>query len=88
MDYVSNDGTRAVLFVYQLQDEVNKPVKLCGLNPNLRYRVQEVNLPIGVKSQLKDNDQIIDGETLMRDGLVPPCRLKLESAVVMFAAEK
>jgi hypothetical protein len=77
-----------VLFVYQLQDAANKTVKPRGLDPQMRYRVREVDLPAGEKSKLDADGQIIDGATLMRDGLVPPCRKEFESSVIELAGEK
>lgn len=88
LDFVSPDSSRAVLFVYQLQDAANKTVKPRGLDPQMRYRVREVDLPAGEKSKLDADGQIIDGATLMRDGLVPPCRKEFESSVIELAGEK
>jgi alpha-galactosidase len=88
LNYVSADHSRAVLFVYQLQDATSETVKLRGLDPRMHYHVSEVNLPAGAKSQLAGDGQIVDGATLMRDGLVPPCRKEFESAVAELAGEK
>ena len=88
LNYVSADHSRAVLFVYQLQDATSETVKPRGLDPRMHYHVSEVNLPAGAKSQLAGDGQIVDGATLMRDGLVPPCRKEFESAVAELAGEK
>ena len=88
LDHVSTDKSRAVLFVYQLQDATSEAVKLRGLDPRMHYHVSEVNLPAGAKSQLAGDGQIVDGATLMRDGLVPPCRKEFESVVIELAGEK
>ena len=88
LDYVSAGRSRAVLFVYQLKDGNTAAVKPRGLDPQMRYRVSEVNLPAGAKSQLADDGQIIDGATLMREGLVPPCQNEFQSAVIELTAEK
>jgi len=88
LDYVSKDKSRAVLFVYQLKDDKAKVVKPEGLDPQKRYRVEEVNLPEGVKSQLANEGQIMDGATLMHNGLVPPCENEFDSAVIELVAEK
>jgi len=88
LDYVSTDRSRAVLFVYQLQNAAGETVKPRGLDPQMRYHVSEVNLPAGTKSQLAGDGQIVDGGTLMRDGLMPPCQKEFESAVIELAGKK
>lgn len=82
MDYVSPKRSRAVLFIYQVKNGDDGTVKPQGLDPQERYRVREVNLPPGVKSRLAQDGQVIDGATLMRDGLTSPCRKQCESAVI------
>ncbi|HZT23199.1 MAG TPA: alpha-galactosidase, partial [Verrucomicrobiae bacterium] len=88
LDFVSPDRTHAVLFIYQVKEGDDGLVKPEGLDPQLRYHVREVNLPAGAKSQLAEDDQIVDGVTLMRDGLASPCRKQCESAVIELTAEK
>jgi alpha-galactosidase len=88
LDYVSPDGSRAVLFVYQIEGGAGGPVKPRGLDPQMRYRLSEVNLPAGAKSRLAVDGRVMDGATLMLDGLVPPCQNKLESAVIELNGEK
>ncbi len=77
LDYVSPDRTRAVLFVYQLKAGEATPVKLRGLDPQKTYIIREVNLPDGGTA----NSQSLDGATLMRDGLTPPCKKEFDSAI-------
>jgi alpha-galactosidase len=88
LDYVLADHSRAVLFVYQLEDATAEAAKPRGLDPQTRYRISELNLPAGAKSQLAGDGQTVDGATLLRDGLVPPCRKRFQSAVIELAAEK
>jgi alpha-galactosidase len=87
LDYVSADKSHAVLFIYQLRESVTGTVKPQGLDPQKRYRVREINLPEGKKSRLGVNDQVIDGATLMTDGLVSPLRRAVESAVIELTEE-
>ena len=87
LNYVSVDRTRAVLFIYQLSESAFGPVKPRGLDPTKRYRVREINLPENAKSRLNINDQVIDGATLMTDGLSSPLRRAIESAVIEFVEE-
>ncbi len=88
LNYVSTDRSRAVLFVYQLEDATAEAVKPRGLDPQRRYHISELNLPAGAKSQLPGDGQTADGATLLRDGLVPPCEKQFQSAVIELAAEK
>jgi len=82
LNYVSSDQKRAVLFVYQLGDSGDEAVKLRGLDPQRRYRITEVNLLAGTTSKLALNGKTVDGATLMRDGLVPPCYKEYDSSVI------
>ncbi|MDE3066985.1 MAG: alpha-galactosidase [Verrucomicrobiota bacterium] len=82
LDYVSADRSRAVLFVYQVKDGDDGSVRPRGLDPQARYRVREVNLPAGANSQLAGDGRVMDGVTLMRDGLRPPCHKPCDSAVI------
>lgn len=81
LDYVSPDRAKAVLFVYQLKADEAKAVKLRGLDPQRSYAVREVNLPQEAPSQ------ILDGGTLMRDGLTPTCKNQFDSAVFELEAK-
>lgn len=87
LSYVSEDRSRVVLFIYQLGEAAFGPVRPRGLDPRKRYRVREVNLPEGRNSRLGLHDQIVDGATLMEDGLVSPLRRALESAVIEIVEE-
>lgn len=85
LDYVSPDRGRAVLYVYQMKDAQAELVRLRGLDPKRRYRVEELNLPAGTPSRLDLNGKTVDGETLLRDGIIPTCSKQDESMVVEFA---
>ncbi|HEX6185617.1 MAG TPA: alpha-galactosidase [Pyrinomonadaceae bacterium] len=87
LSYVSEDRSRAVLFIYQLGEAAFGPVRPRGLDPRKRYRVREVNLPEGRGSRLGLHEQVVDGATLMEDGLVSPLRRALESAVIEIVEE-
>lgn len=87
LDYVSPARDRAVLFIYQLGESAMGPVRPRGLDPTKRYRVTEVNLPAGARSRLPLNGQVVDGATLMQEGLASPLRRAVESAVIELVAE-
>jgi alpha-galactosidase len=86
LDYVSPDRAHAVLFVYQLKTAEAAAVKPLGLDPQGDYRVQEVNLPAGTRSQLAKDGATIKGAVLMQDGFVPPCSKEMDSAVIELVA--
>jgi alpha-galactosidase len=87
LDYVSPDRSRAVIFVYQLKSAPDELVKPRGLNPQLRYLVREVNRAANSPSQLAQHNQVLDGATLMRDGLAPHCTREFDSAVIELTPE-
>lgn len=82
ISYVMPDKARAALFVYQIKDAPAETVKLRGLDPQGRYRLHEVNLPAGASPKLAQDGQTIDGATLMRDGITPPCQKLYDSTIV------
>ncbi|MBN2514049.1 MAG: alpha-galactosidase [Sedimentisphaerales bacterium] len=84
MHFVTADQSKAVLFIYQLNNGQANVVKPQGLNPQRKYRVREVNLLQGTASQLKENDRVLDGATLMQQGLTSPCTKENQSAVILF----
>jgi alpha-galactosidase len=87
LDFVSPDRSKAVLFVYQLQDSNSEPLKLGGLAPQMHYRVQTLNQGDATAPRLACEGQTLTGTTLMRDGLVPPCSKAFDSAVISLAVE-
>jgi alpha-galactosidase len=86
LGYVARDRAAAVLFIYQLREAGQGPVRPRGLDPARRYRVREINLPAGAKSRLEVHDQVIDGATLMERGFTSPLRRPIESAVIHLVA--
>ncbi len=82
LNYVTPDRSRAVLFVYQIKDGDDGLIKPQGLDPQGQYRVHEVNLPAGTQSRLSNDGQIVDGRTLMQQGLPAPCKKTCDSAVI------
>jgi alpha-galactosidase len=86
LNYVSADRSRVVLFVYQLKAGDAAAVKPLGLDAQRDYRVQEINVAAGAKSQLAADGKAINGSTLMRDGIVPPCTKEFDSSVIELVA--
>jgi len=90
--YVDSTKAKAVLFNYNLnireREQVNR-VRLQGLNPQNKYKVEEVNMMPGGKPILADNGRIYTGDYLMKIGLdLDSWHLKaLTSSVVEITAQ-
>jgi len=87
LNFVIPDRSHAVLFVYQLKEADGSAVKPRGLDPARHYRVQELNLPPGKSSKVPKDAQIIDGATLMHEGLESPCRAPFTSSIIELTSE-
>ena len=86
--YVSKDKQRAVLFTFDVQPravEQRHNVVLRGLDPNRRYRIQEINLMPGQDTWVKN--RTYSGDYLMNIGLDLFTGSKLNSRVVELTAE-
>lgn len=72
VEYVDKSKNMAVLFAYDLQprfQEKLSPVKLQGLDPKMRYLVEEINLMPGTEAKFVQNGNIYTGDFLMKVGL-------------------
>lgn len=72
LSYVDNSKNKCVLFAFDLNPrygEINRPVRLKGLDVNTRYKVSEINLMNGQKSNLNFDGRIYSGDYLMKVGL-------------------
>jgi alpha-galactosidase len=70
--YVNEAKTKAVLFNYMLSaryKEIFGKVKLQGLDPAKRYKVEETNMMEGAKPSFPDNGKTLSGDYLMTVGL-------------------
>ena len=86
--YVSKDKGHAVLFTFDIQPravEHRHNVVLRGLDPNRRYRIQEINLMPGQNTWVKN--RTYSGDYLMNIGLDLFTGNKLNSRVVELTAE-
>jgi alpha-galactosidase len=84
LNFVSADHSRSVVFVFQLQDGQPLPVRPQGLDPNRKYVVRELN-PAPRRAPLPQESKSINGDELMRNGLVPSCSRSLEACIVELA---
>ena len=72
VNYVSTDSRKAVLFAYDVYPRYQEkllPVRLQGLDPTKRYKVEEINLMPGTQSTLPANGKVLSGDYLMKVGL-------------------
>ena len=72
--YVTENKNKAVLFAFDMHprlSEYNKPksLKLNGLNPDKKYKVEEINLLPGTQSKLPSNGNTYSGDYLMKEGI-------------------
>jgi alpha-galactosidase len=84
LNYVSQDQTKAVLFVFQLKDGAAQTVRPQGLDATKRYTVRELN-PAPGRAALAQEGKTFTGEELMRDGIAPNCVKGLEACVIELA---
>lgn len=70
--YANENKSKALLFAYDIHPRFGEkllPVKLQGLDPNKKYKIEEINIVPGRKSGLKTNEQVFSGDFLMKVGL-------------------
>ena len=90
--YATERQNQAVVFGYNLRTrflETVLPVRLQGLDPVRRYRVQEINLMPGQKAELPAHGQTYSGDYLMQVGVLvsAPNAPALTSHVLELTAE-
>jgi alpha-galactosidase len=87
LNFVSEDQTKAMLFIYQVKDGDGARIKLRGLDPQRRYAVREINLPGDASSKLELGQKAFEGTALMTEGLKSPVNAQFTSAVIELLAE-
>ncbi len=90
VNYVSRDKSKAVLFAYDIHPRFKESVpvvKLQGLDPAKKYRLTEINLMPGVKSELVEDGKVYTGDFLMKAGLDILTPVDGQSHVIEFTAE-
>lgn len=87
---VSENKQSAVMFAYDIHPRYAEnltPVKLQGLDPAKQYRIQEINLMPGAKSNLPMNGQVVSGDYLMNVGLNVFTTRQTNSRVIEITAQ-
>ncbi|NDV46726.1 melibiase [Paludibacter sp. 221] len=84
VSYVENDKKeKAVVFVYQVRDSSEGlNVALQGLNPDLNYTIDEVNIDSADAAACIQNGKTLSGKELMEKGLDFNCKKRFDSASV------
>ncbi len=88
--YVGQDQVKAVLYAYDINPRFQEklfPVKLQGLDPVKMYKVEEINLMPGRKSNLNANGKVFSGDYLMKVGLPVFTTGQNQSRVVEITAQ-
>lgn len=88
--YTAPDASKSVLFTYDIHPRFGEkllPVKLRGLDAQKMYRVKEINLMPGRKSNLSGNEKIFSGDYLMKIGLNAFTTSQTNSRVIELVAE-
>ena len=70
--YVGKDKSKAHVFAFDIHpryDEQIPKLKLNGLDPNAKYKVEEINLMPESSSGLSVNNKVYSGDYLMTVGL-------------------
>ena len=89
LSFVAKDKSQALVFAYSLDTTYDKAplaLTLAGLDPNRRYRIEEVLAPEGRKP-LPCSGKTATGAALMRDGLTLPITKLYDSCVLRLRAE-
>ena len=81
LNFVSPDKTRAVLFVFQLEDGLNAAARPQGLDPAKNYTIRELN-PAPGRAPMEQEGKTFSGAELMRGGVLPSCSKALEASVI------
>jgi alpha-galactosidase len=81
INFVSPAKTRAVVFVFQLQDGQSVVAHPQGLDPAKKYTIHELN-PAPARAAMEQEGKTFTGEELMRDGILPSSSKSLEACVI------
>jgi alpha-galactosidase len=83
--YTNEDKDKAILFAYSLHPRAfnqYSPVRLLGLDPNKKYKIEEINKMPGSLSWFPSEGKTFSGDYLIKIGLKLPNNGDLTSAVI------
>lgn len=81
LNYVSQDRSRAVVYVFQLKDGEPLTARPQGLDAGKKYVIHELN-PAPGRPAIPQEGKTLTGEELMRIGIVPSCSKGIEACVI------
>lgn len=90
MERVSDDKSHALVAAYDIHPEFNEqllPTRLQGLDANAQYRIKEVCLIPGQKSQLSFDGKVVSGDYLMKIGLKLTSSMDMSSRLIEITKE-
>uniref|UniRef100_S0DEQ3 alpha-galactosidase n=1 Tax=termite gut metagenome TaxID=433724 RepID=S0DEQ3_9ZZZZ len=70
--YAGRSADKAVVFAYDMNPrygEIQRPVRLQGLDPKKIYRIEEINRMPGSRPSVRLNGKLVSGEFLMNYGI-------------------
>ncbi|NDV46724.1 alpha-galactosidase [Paludibacter sp. 221] len=88
--YANEEKTKAVLFSYDIHPRMGEKtmsVKLQGLDPDKKYKIEEINLIPERKSNMRGNGETFSGDFLMKIGLNVFTTGQTNSRVIEITAE-
>jgi alpha-galactosidase len=85
LNFVSPDLSRAVVFVFQLQDGPASAVHPQGLDPGRNYTIHELNQAPGRLTLVQEGKTAVGNEWI-RDGIQPSCSKALEASVIALSS--
>ncbi|MDR3059106.1 MAG: alpha-galactosidase [Prevotella sp.] len=93
--YISGLKDKAVLYTYDIHPRFSEkliPVRLQGLDPQKKYRINEINLAnqsgnIPKVSTLRENGRVFTGDYLMKIGIDALTATKMHSRIIELTAE-
>lgn len=90
VNYASKDRQKAVLFTYDIHPRFQEKlmaVRLQGLDPDKRYKVEEINRMPGEQSRLQAHGKIYSGDYLMKVGIDAFTQGQMRSRVIELTAQ-
>jgi alpha-galactosidase len=85
-NYVSADRSRAVVFVFQMQDGEAEAFKPQGLDADRQYAVVEIHRAPG-RTPLPDEGKLLTGAQIMQQGLRPSVSTSFQATIVELAVQ-
>lgn len=87
VNFVSPDRTRAVVFVYQIQNEASRPISVHGLIPQGIYKITELHRASG-RPSLSLEGKLLSGKNLMEEGIRTATSAALQATIIELILNK